>query len=42
MEHEYYNGISLGIMVIFAIKKFGPQVAKALDDGIDVSIATST
>jgi len=35
MEHEYYNGISFAIMIIFAVKKFGPAVAKFADDGID-------
>lgn len=37
MEHEYYNGISLAIMVIFAVKKLGPAAAKTADEGIDVS-----
>lgn len=35
MEHEYYNGLSLGLMVIYAVKKFGPLVAKKMDEGID-------
>lgn len=35
MEHEYYNGISLGIMVIYAVKKFGPAVAAYCDKEID-------
>lgn len=37
MEHEFYNGLSLGLMVIVAVKKFGPALAKYLDEGIDVS-----
>ncbi|XP_058822120.1 ATP synthase subunit b, mitochondrial [Topomyia yanbarensis] len=35
MEHEYYNGISLAIMVIYAVKKFGPAVAAYCDKEID-------
>uniref|UniRef100_A0A336LPR7 E3 UFM1-protein ligase 1 homolog n=1 Tax=Culicoides sonorensis TaxID=179676 RepID=A0A336LPR7_CULSO len=35
MEHEFYNGISLAIMVIFAVKKLGPAIAKFADEGID-------
>lgn len=35
MEHEYYNGISLAIMIIFAVKKFGPSVAAYCDKEID-------
>uniref|UniRef100_T1DIJ6 ATP synthase subunit b n=1 Tax=Psorophora albipes TaxID=869069 RepID=T1DIJ6_9DIPT len=35
MEHEYYNGLSLAIMVIYAVKKFGPSVAAYCDKEID-------
>ncbi|XP_055604823.1 ATP synthase subunit b, mitochondrial [Uranotaenia lowii] len=35
MEHEYYNGLSLAIMVIFAVKKLGPAVAAYCDKEID-------
>ncbi|XP_062533153.1 ATP synthase subunit b, mitochondrial-like [Armigeres subalbatus] len=35
MEHEYYNGLSLAIMVIYAVKKFGPTVAAYCDKEID-------
>ncbi|KAL9692268.1 hypothetical protein quinque_015827 [Culex quinquefasciatus] len=35
MEHEYYNGLSLAIMVIYAVKKFGPAVAAYCDKEID-------
>lgn len=35
MEHEFYNGLSLGIMVVVAVKKFGPMAAKYADAGID-------
>lgn len=37
MEHEFYNGLSLGIMVIAAVKLLGPKIAKFADDGVDVS-----
>lgn len=37
MEHEFYNGISLAIMAVAAVKLLGPKVAKFADDGIDVS-----
>lgn len=36
MEHEYYSGLSILVMAVFAIKKFGPSVAKFLDKEIDV------
>ncbi|XP_053670218.1 ATP synthase subunit b, mitochondrial [Anopheles nili] len=35
MEHEYYNGLSLAIMVVFAVKKFGPSLAAYLDKEVD-------
>uniref|UniRef100_A0A1Y9H2V7 ATP synthase subunit b n=1 Tax=Anopheles dirus TaxID=7168 RepID=A0A1Y9H2V7_9DIPT len=35
MEHEYYNGLSLAIMVVFAVKKFGPSLASYLDKEVD-------
>jgi len=35
MEHEYYSGLSLAIMWIFAIKKLGPKLADYLDKEID-------
>ncbi|KAL7734697.1 hypothetical protein ACLKA6_010991 [Drosophila palustris] len=35
MEHEYYSGLSLGIMAIVAVKKLGPAVAKWADSEID-------
>lgn len=35
MEHEYYNGLSLAVMVIFAVKKFGPSIAAYCDKEID-------
>lgn len=37
MEHEYYSGISLAIMAIFAVKKLGPGIAAYCDKEIDVS-----
>ncbi|XP_014664688.1 PREDICTED: ATP synthase subunit b, mitochondrial-like [Priapulus caudatus] len=35
MEHEYVTGLSILLMIIFATKKFGPGVAKAVDSEID-------
>lgn len=35
MEHEYYSGLSLAIMIIFAVKKFGPSIAAYCDKEID-------
>lgn len=35
MEHEYFTGLTLGIMAVYAIKKFGPGVAAALDKEVD-------
>jgi len=35
MEHEFYTGLSILAMAIFAVKKFGPGVAASLDKGID-------
>lgn len=35
MEHEYYGGLSLGIMAIVAVKKLGPVIAKYCDKEID-------
>lgn len=35
MEHEFYNGISVFIMAVIAVKKLGPPLAKFLDEGID-------
>jgi len=35
MEHEYYSGISLAIMIIFAAKKFGPGIAAYLDKEVE-------
>lgn len=37
MEHEYYSGISLAIMAVFAVKKLGPGIAAYCDKEIDVS-----
>lgn len=37
MEHEYYSGLSILIMVVYATKKFGPKVAAYLDKEVDVS-----
>ncbi|KAJ0172044.1 hypothetical protein K1T71_012017 [Dendrolimus kikuchii] len=35
MEHEYYTGLSLLIMVYIAAKKFGPSLAAWLDKEVD-------
>lgn len=35
MEHEYYTGLSILIMVVYAVKKFGPSVGAYLDKEID-------
>lgn len=42
MEHEYYSGLSILIMVIFATKKFGPSMAAYLDKEVDVSISSDS
>lgn len=38
MEHEYYSGISLAIMVYVAVTKLGPKLAEFADKEIDVSL----
>lgn len=35
LEHEYYSGLSLALVLIIGIKKLGPSVAKFLDKEID-------
>lgn len=35
MEHEFYAGLSLMIMVVYAVKKMGPAVAKFADKEVD-------
>lgn len=35
MEHEYYTGISILIMVMYAVKKLGPGIAAYLDKEIE-------
>jgi len=35
LEHEYYSGLSLAMVLIVAIKKLGPMVAKYADKEID-------
>lgn len=37
MEHEYYTGLSLVLMVYYASKKLGPSLAAWLDKEVDVS-----
>lgn len=38
MEHEYYTGLSIAIMAIFAVKKIGPAIRDYADKEIDVSL----
>jgi len=35
MEHEFYTGLSILIMMVYAVKKFGPNIAAYLDKEID-------
>ncbi|KAJ9588651.1 hypothetical protein L9F63_018064 [Diploptera punctata] len=35
MEHEFYSGLSLLIMAVIAVKKFGPKLAEYLDKQVD-------
>ncbi|KAK8384161.1 hypothetical protein O3P69_016111 [Scylla paramamosain] len=35
MEHEYYTGISILLMVVYAVKKFGPVIGQTLDKKIE-------
>lgn len=37
MEHEYYSGLSILLMIVYATKKFGPGLASFLDKEVDVS-----
>lgn len=39
MEHEYYSGLSILLMVVYATKKFGPVLAAYLDKEVDVSLS---
>lgn len=39
MEHEYYSGLSLAIMIVYAVKRFGPAVAAYCDKEIDKTSA---
>ena len=36
MEHEFYTGLSLGAMALYAIKKMGPSVGAWLDKEVEV------
>ena len=36
MEHEFYGGLSIGIMAVYAVKKFGPTLAAYLDKEVEV------
>lgn len=36
MEHEFYTGLSIAIMGIYAVKKLGPATAKWLDSEVAV------
>lgn len=35
MEHEYYSGLSIALMVYFATKKFGPQLGAWADKEVE-------
>merc|ERR1712127_833776 len=35
MEHEFYGGLSIGIMAVYAIKKFGPGLGAYLDKEVE-------
>jgi len=35
MEHEFYTGLSILIMVVYAVKKFGPAIGQSLDKEIE-------
>jgi len=35
MEHEFYTGLSILIMVVYAVRKFGPGLGQSLDKEID-------
>lgn len=35
LEHEFYSGLSLAIMIIYAVKKMGPGVAAFCDREVD-------
>lgn len=41
MEHEFYSGLSILMMVVYATKKFGPQMAAYLDKEVDVSLTAN-
>jgi F-type H+-transporting ATPase subunit b len=36
MEHEFYAGLSIAIMVVYAVKKLVPATAKFLDAEVPV------
>lgn len=36
MEHEYYSGLSLLLMIYLGVTKLGPSIAQYLDKEIDV------
>merc|ERR1712055_439764 len=36
LEHEFYTGVSIAIMIAYAIKKFGPGIGAYLDKEIEV------
>lgn len=38
LEHEYYTGLSILLMIIIASKKLGPSISAYLDKEVDVSM----
>ena len=41
MEHEFYGGLSIGIMAVYAIKKFGPGLGAYLDKEVEVKFGNN-
>ena len=39
MEHEFYTGIPLVLMCVYATKKLGPKIAAYCDKEIDVILS---
>ncbi|MCL4140312.1 UNVERIFIED_CONTAM: hypothetical protein GTU68_009123 [Idotea baltica] len=39
LEHEAFTGMSLAMMTIYGIKKFGPQVAESLDKEVEAVVS---
>lgn len=35
MDHEFYVGVTIAGMIVYTMKKFGPSIAKYMDDQVD-------